>query len=122
MRVPSDIFVETVPIEFLYFFLYNQKYRKECLLMLAVNYTTYRKNLKNYCDRAIDDDETVIVTRKNERNVVMMGLDAYNNLMENLFITRDRKNYQHILKGIHELEAGHTVQKSSKDLEKLLDE
>jgi len=90
--------------------------------MLAVNYTTYRNHLKDYCDRAVDDAETVIITRKNERNVVMMGLDEYNNIMENLFLTSNRTNYQHIMKGIHQLEKGRSVSKSSDDLEELLNE
>ncbi|MDR3583739.1 MAG: type II toxin-antitoxin system Phd/YefM family antitoxin, partial [Desulfosporosinus sp.] len=54
--------------------------------MLAVNYSTYRNNLKEYCDRATDDNETIIVTRKGEKNVVIMSLDEYNNIMENLKI------------------------------------
>lgn len=32
--------------------------------MLAVNYSTIRNNLKDYCDKATDSQETVIVTRK----------------------------------------------------------
>ena len=35
--------------------------------MLAVNYSTIRKNLKYYCDKVTDDKETVIVTRKSEK-------------------------------------------------------
>ena len=35
--------------------------------MLAVNYSTIRSNLKDYCDKATDNNETVIVTRKNEK-------------------------------------------------------
>ena len=37
--------------------------------MLAVNYSTIRNNLKNYCDEATDNNEVVIVTRKEEKNV-----------------------------------------------------
>ena len=43
--------------------------------MLAVNYSTIRNNLKNYCDKATDSQETVIVTRKNEKNVVILSLE-----------------------------------------------
>ena len=50
--------------------------------MLAVNYTTIRNNLKNYCDKATDNDETVIVTRKDEKNVVILSLDRYNQIMK----------------------------------------
>lgn len=35
---------------------------------------------------------------------------AYNNLMENLFIVSNRQNYQHILEGVRQLEAGCTHQ------------
>jgi antitoxin YefM len=35
--------------------------------MLAVNYSTIRKELKTYCDKVTDNDETVIVTRKGEK-------------------------------------------------------
>ena len=48
--------------------------------MLAVNYSTIRNNLKDYCDKVTDDFETVIVTRKNEKNVVLLSLDEYNSL------------------------------------------
>lgn len=48
--------------------------------MLAVNYSTIRNNLKNYCDKATDSQETVIVTRKNEKNVVILSLERYNQL------------------------------------------
>lgn len=48
--------------------------------MLAVNYSTIRNNLKSYCDRVTDDNETVIVTRKDEKNVVLISLDEWNAL------------------------------------------
>lgn len=76
--------------------------------MLAVNYSTLRNNLKSYCDRATEDAETIFITRKDEKNLVMMSLDSYNNLMENIFIRSSQKNYQHILEGIHQLEHGKT--------------
>jgi len=90
--------------------------------MLAVNYSTLRSHLKDYCDHATDDAETVIVTRKNEKNIVMMSVEKYNNLMENLFLMSNQKNYQHIIRGINELEAGHTVTKTETDMEALLRE
>jgi len=48
--------------------------------MLAVNYSTIRNKLKDYCDKATDEGETVIVTRKNEKNVVLMSLEQYNQM------------------------------------------
>lgn len=51
--------------------------------MLAVNYTNFRENMKDYMDKATNDYETMIVTRKNNKNVVMISEETYNNLMEN---------------------------------------
>lgn len=48
--------------------------------MLAVNYSTIRNNLKSYCDEAVDNNEIVIVTRKEEKNVVIISLENYNQL------------------------------------------
>lgn len=71
--------------------------------MLAVNYSTIRNKLKDFCDAASDHDETVIVTRKNEKNVVMMSLDKYNRL------ERAAKNAEYLAKldrGMAQLKAG----------------
>ena len=45
--------------------------------MLAANYTTVRDNLKAYCDKVCDNDETLIITRKEDRNIVLMSLERY---------------------------------------------
>lgn len=90
--------------------------------MLAVNYSTLRNNLKSYCDRATDDAETVFVTRKDEKNLVMMSLEAYNNLMENIFVRSNHKNYQHIMEGISQLENGESKSVTPADWERLLNE
>ena len=50
--------------------------------MLAVNYSTIRSKLKDYCDKATDENETVIVTRKDEKNVVLISLEQYNQFIK----------------------------------------
>ena len=50
--------------------------------MLAINYSTIRKKLKDYCDKVTDDNETVIITRKEEKNVVILSLIEYNALVK----------------------------------------
>ena len=71
--------------------------------MLAVNYSTMRNNLKDYCDRAVDEAETVIVTRKNEKNVVLMSLDQYNSIMKAL---RNAEYLAKLERAFSQLEAG----------------
>lgn len=71
--------------------------------MLAVNYSTVRENLKNYCDKATNENETVIVTRKNEKNVVIISLEQYNELMKAI------RNTEYLAKidlSIEQLKAG----------------
>ncbi len=60
--------------------------------MVAVNYTTLRDKLKEYCDKATNNSETVIVTRKNEKNVVLISLEQYNDLI------RAAKNAEYLAK------------------------
>lgn len=71
--------------------------------MLAVNYSTIRNNLKDYCDRATDEAETVIVTRKNEKNVVLMSLEQYNSIMK---AVRNAEYLTKLDQSIAQLEAG----------------
>lgn len=59
--------------------------------MLAVNYTNLRDNMKHYMDQVTDDYETMIVTRKNNKNVVILSEETYNNLMENVYVRETRQ-------------------------------
>ena len=74
--------------------------------MIATNYSEVRNNLKTYCDKATKDYETIIITRKNNENVVLMSDEEYNNLMENLYIRSNLKYYQKLVESIKEVEKG----------------
>ena len=81
--------------------------------MLAINYTNLRDNMKSYMDKVTDDYETMIVTRKNNKNVVMMSEEAYNNLMENIHVMGNKANYDWLMESKAQLEkenfASHTL-------------
>ncbi len=72
--------------------------------MLAVNYTNLRKNMKSYMDKVVDDDETMIITRKDNKNVVMISEEKYNNLMENIYRTSTKANYDWLMESKKQLE------------------
>lgn len=74
--------------------------------MLAVNYTNLRENMKMYMDRVTDDYETMIVTRKDNRNVVMLSEESYNNLMENIHVMGQKANYDWLMESKAQLEGG----------------
>ncbi len=74
--------------------------------MLAVNYTTLRENMKSCMDKVTDDYETMIVTRKDNKNVVMISEETYNNMMENIYVMGNKANYDWLMKGKAQLENG----------------
>lgn len=74
--------------------------------MLAVNYTNLRDNMKTYMDKVTDDCETMIVTRKDNKNVVILSEEAYNNLMENAYVMGNKANYDWLMESKAQLENG----------------
>ena len=74
--------------------------------MLAVNYTTLRDNMKTYMDKVTNDYETMIVTRKDNKNVVMLSEESQNNLMENIYVMGNKANYDWLLESKEQLEKG----------------
>lgn len=87
--------------------------------MLAVNYSTIRGNLKAYCDRVTDAGETVIVTRKDEKNVVIVSLEEWNAMQKAV------RNLEYLSKldlSIGQMKDGQTVTKTMEELEGMADE
>jgi len=74
--------------------------------MIATNYSTVRQNLKKYCDKAVNDIETIVITRKNDENVVLLSESEYNNLLENLYIRSNLDYYKKLLRSIEQLKNG----------------
>ena len=79
--------------------------------MLAVNYTNLRENMKSYMDKVTDDYETMIVTRKDNKNVVMLSEESYNNLIENIHVMGNKANYDWLMESKEQLEKGKCFQK-----------
>ena len=74
--------------------------------MLAVNYTQFRSEMKAHMDRVTDDYETLTVTRKENKNVVVISEEAYNNLLENIYVMDNKANYDWLMESKRQLEAG----------------
>ena len=82
--------------------------------MLAVNYSTIRSNLK-----VTDYKETVIVTRKNEKNVVIMSLEKYNDITK---AARNSEYLDMIDRSMEQIKQGKVVVKTMEELEEMANE
>jgi antitoxin YefM len=74
--------------------------------MIAINYSTARQNFKEYCDKTVNDFETIIITRERGENVVLMSENEYNNMLENLYVRSNPKDYNELLESIRQLKKG----------------
>ncbi|MEI6603345.1 MAG: type II toxin-antitoxin system Phd/YefM family antitoxin [Clostridia bacterium] len=74
--------------------------------MVAVNYTTLREKMKTYMDRVTDNYETMIITRKDNKNLVMLSEETYNNMLENIHVMGNKANYDWLMESKAQLEKG----------------
>ncbi len=71
--------------------------------MDAVNYSDLRQNLKKYFDSVYHDHEPLIVTRKNNENVVILSIDDYNALNETQYLLSTKNNINHLQQSLNQL-------------------
>ncbi len=74
--------------------------------MKAISYTHARGDLAKTMERVCDDHVPVIITRRNERSVVMISLEDYEALEETAYLLRSPKNARRLLESIAELQSG----------------
>ena len=75
--------------------------------MDAVNYSNFRKNLKHYFKQVNDDSEPLIVTNKEpEDNVVVLGKEDYDALVETLEIQSNQYLMDKIERGRKQVSEG----------------
>ena len=51
----------------------------------------------------------MIVTRKDNKNVVMLSEESYNNLMENIHVMGNKANYDWLMESKAQLESGNVI-------------
>jgi antitoxin YefM len=74
--------------------------------MEAINYTVARQTLAQRMDQVCDDHTPIIVTRQNNRSVVMLSLEDYQALEETAYLLRSPQNTKRLMESILELESG----------------
>ena len=74
--------------------------------MNVLSYSQVRSNLAKAMDKVCDDHTPVIITRKNQRAVVMISLEDYESLEETIYLLRSPRNARRLLESIAELGSG----------------
>jgi len=71
--------------------------------MLVANYTNVRSDFKNYCDKVIETDQPLIITRKENNNIVMVSLDRFTQLEKQArnaeYIAKITRAYREVTSG-----------------------
>ena len=74
--------------------------------MIAVSYSRFSKNLKNYIDEAAEKSEAILITRKEGRNAVVLSEKAYESLIETIYLTASKPNHDWLMESKRQLEEG----------------
>jgi len=79
--------------------------------MDAVSYSDLRQNLKSFMDKVYYDHEPLIITRKNNENLILISIDEYNSLTETNYLLSNETNAEHLRKSIKQSQAGRLYKK-----------
>jgi len=71
--------------------------------MLVANISDFRKDIKLYLDKVVNNFETLIINRGKNENIVVMSLDEYNSLIATNYELSSRKNEMRLDSAIEKL-------------------
>ena len=74
--------------------------------MQVVNYSEFRRSMKAKLDQVSDDGDTVIVSRSDNKNVVLISLREYNSLKETLHLLSSEKNRNRLMSAVDRANRG----------------
>lgn len=79
--------------------------------MDAKSYSAVRKDLAKTMKKVCDDHSPIIITRQNERPVVMMSLEDYNAIEETAYLLSSPANAARLQESMMQAEQGKVTQK-----------
>ncbi len=74
--------------------------------MDVISYSDARANFKTVMDRAISDQEEIVVTRRKGEAVVILSLENWNSIQETLYLLSTSANTKALRESIAQLDAG----------------
>ena len=79
--------------------------------MDVVTYTDARASLKDVMDRAINDHQEVVITRRKGEAVVVVSLEDWSSINETLHLLSTPENAERLRRSLAELDAGKGVER-----------
>ena len=79
--------------------------------MLVTNISDFRKKTKDYINSVIDDLETIIINRGEDKGVVVMSLEEYNSFKATEFELKFPKNRKRLDSAIKKFDEGKGFEK-----------
>lgn len=74
--------------------------------MLAVTQTELRTNIKQLLDNVVQNDDTIVVTRSNRENVVIISEAEYNSWQETNFLMKNENNRKALSESLASISRG----------------
>ncbi|MEO7970113.1 MAG: type II toxin-antitoxin system prevent-host-death family antitoxin [bacterium] len=69
-------------------------------------YTNARANFASLCNRAADDREVIIITRRNSADVALVAAQELSSLLETAHLLRSPKNARRLLSAMNRAKTG----------------
>lgn len=79
--------------------------------MNAITYTSVRENLAKTMQKVCEDHDPVIITRRNNKAVIMLSLEDYDALNETAYLLQNPANAKRLMESINDLESGNGSEK-----------
>ena len=74
--------------------------------MNAISFSDLRNSMKMYMDLVFDNHEPIIVTRKNNENIVLLSIHDYNSIIETNYLLSSEQNKDHIISSLKKSRSG----------------
>lgn len=85
------------------------------MVMTAINIADAQKNLKSLTDDVVDYNEYIIITKPQNRNVVLMPESEFQSWQETLYILDSDENRKALDKSIDQMNGSHVKTLSFED-------
>lgn len=71
--------------------------------MKVKNITEFRKSMKETFDEINENQETIVISRSEDRDIVMLSLKNYNSIQETLYQMSSPKNMDRLTEAVNDI-------------------